>query len=102
MSCRGHLFDIQLTGSMMQVFTEMHPQADFHFSRNGNVTLVSYMNSTSRETILHNFLQQWVDLNIFRTVKPKSTSKAAPFKASSQNLLSYIFFSIYFRSINLI
>ena len=82
---------------MMQVFTEMHPQADFHFSHNGNVTLVSYMNSTSRETILHNFLQQWVDLNIFRTVKPKSASKAALFKASS-----YIFFSIYFRSINLI
>ena len=73
----------QLTGSMMQVFTERHPQADFHFSLNVNVnvTVVIYMNSTSRETILHNFLQQWIDLNIFWTTKPESTTKAALFEA---------------------
>ena len=47
----------QLTGSMMWVFTKRHPQADFHFSLNVNVhvTVVSYVNSTSRETMLHSF-----------------------------------------------
>ena len=53
---------------MMWVFTEGHLGADFHFSLNVNVTVVSYMNSTSREMVLHNFLQQWIDLNIFRTM----------------------------------
>ena len=45
--------------SMMQVFTERRLQTDFHFRLNVNVTVtvVSYMNSTSRETILPNFLQ---------------------------------------------
>ena len=49
----------------MQVFTEKHLQTDFHFRLNVNVTvtIVSYMNCTSRETILSNFLQQWIDLN---------------------------------------
>ena len=50
----------QLIGfSMMRVFTERPLQADFHFSLNVNVnvTVVSYMNSTSRVMILHNFLQ---------------------------------------------
>ena len=45
----------QLTGfSMMRVFTERRLQADYHFSLNVNVnvTIVSYMNSTSREMIL--------------------------------------------------
>ena len=57
----------QLSGfSMMQVFTERRLQTDFHFRLNVNVTvtIVSYMNCTSRETILSNFLQQWIDLNI--------------------------------------
>ena len=85
----------QLTGfNKMRVFTERRLRADFHFSPNVNVnvTVVSYMNSTSRETILHNFLQQWIDLNIFRTMKPESTSKAALFETNSQILLSFIFF----------
>ena len=62
----------------MQFFTERRLQADFHFSLNVNVnvTVVSYMNSTSQETI---FLQQWIDLNIFRTMKPESTSKGNKF-----------------------
>ena len=42
--------------------------------------------------ILHNFLQQWIDLNIFRTMKPESTSKAALFETNSQILLFFIFF----------
>ena len=53
----------QLTGfSMMRVFTERCLRADFHFSLNANVnvTVISYMNSTSLETILHNFLQEWI------------------------------------------
>ena len=85
----------QLTGfSMMQVFTGRCFRADFRFSLNVNVnvTVVSHMNSTSRETILHNFLQQSIDLNIFRTMKPESTSKAALFEANSQNLLFFILF----------
>ena len=61
---------------MMRVFTKRRLQADFHFSLNVNVTVVSYMNSTSQETI---FLQQWIDLNIFRTMKPESTSKGNKF-----------------------
>ena len=76
----------------MQVFTERRLRADFHFSLNVNVTVVSYMNSTSREMILQNFLQQWIDLNIFRTMKPESTSKAVPFAINSQILLFFIFF----------
>ena len=85
----------QLTGfSMILVFTERRLQADYHFSLkvNVNVTVVSYMNSTSLETILHNFLQQWIDLNIFRTMKPESTSKAALFETNSQIVLFFIFF----------
>ena len=41
---------------------------------------------------LHNFLQQWIDLVIFRTMKPESTSKAALFETNSQILLFSIFF----------
>ena len=85
----------QLTGfSMMQIFTEWRLRADFHFSLNVNVnvTVDSYMNISSRETILCNFLQQWIDLNIFRTMKPKSTSKAALFETNSQILLFLCFF----------
>ena len=76
----------------MRVFTKRRLQADFHFSLNVNVnvTVVSYMNSASRETILHNFLQQWIDLNIFRTMKPESTSKAALFEINSQIFLFFI------------
>ena len=46
--------------SMMRVFTERCLGADFHFNLNVNVNVTddSYMNSTSRETILRNFLQQ--------------------------------------------
>ena len=92
----------QLTGfSMIRVFTERCFRADFRFSLNVNVTLnvnvnvtvVSYMNSsTSRGTILHNFLQQWIDLIIFKALKPESTSKASLFETNSQPLLSFIFF----------
>ena len=40
----------QLTGfSMMRVFTERCLRADFHFSPNVNVTVDSYMNSTSQK-----------------------------------------------------
>ena len=50
------LSESQLIGfSMVRVFTERHLRVDFHFRL--NVTVVSYMNSTSREIILHNFLQ---------------------------------------------
>ena len=82
----------------MQVFTEKHLQTDFHFRLNVNVTvtIVSYMNSTSRETILSNFLQQWIDLNIFRSMKRESTNKAVLFETNSQMLLFLYFFSMYF------
>ena len=76
--------------SMMRVFIGKRLRADFRFSL--NVTVVSYMNSTTRETILHNFLQQWIDLNIFRAMKPESTSKAALSETNSHILLSFIFF----------
>ena len=83
----------QLTDfSMMQIFTEWRLRADFHFSLNVNVTVDSYMNISSRETILRNFSQQWIDLSIFRTMKPKSTSKAALFETNSQILLFLCFF----------
>ena len=88
----------QLSGfSMMQVFTERCLQTNFHFRLNVNVTVtvVSYMNSTSRETILPNFLQQWIDLNIFRSMKPESTSKAALFETNSQILL-FLYLFLYF------
>ena len=70
---------------MMQVFTERYFRVDFQFrlNVNVNVTAVSYRNSIS---------QQWVDLNIFRTMKPESTSKTALFEKNSQTLLSFIFF----------
>ena len=89
------LNESQLTGfRMMRVFTERRHRVDFHFSLNVNVnvTVVSYMNSTSREMILHKFLQQWIDLNIFRTMKSESTSKASLFETNSQILLFFIFF----------
>ena len=56
------------------------------------------MSSTSRETKLPNFLEQWIDLNIFRSMKPESTGKAPLFETNSQILLFfiYIFFSMYF------
>ena len=78
--------------SMMRIFTERRLRAGLHFSLNVNVnvTAVSYMNSTSREMTLHNFLQQWIDLNIFRTMKPESTSEAALSETNSQILLFYI------------
>ena len=94
----------QLTGfSMMLVFAERRLQADVHFSLNVtvNVTVVSYMNSTSQETILRNFLQQWIVLNIFSSMKLESTSKAALFEINSQILLFLSFF-MYFWSINMI
>ena len=87
--------EIQLTGSnMIQIFNEKHLLTDFHFSLivNVNVTVVSYMNSTSRETILPNFLQQWIDLNIFRSMTPESKSKAALFETNSLILLFLCFF----------
>ena len=78
----------------MQAFTERRLQTDFHFRLNVNVTVtvVSYMNSTSRETILPNFLQQWIDLNIFRSMTPESKSKAALFETNSLILLFLCFF----------
>ena len=89
----------QLSGfSMMQVFTERHLETDFHFRLyvNVTVTVVCYMNSTSRETILPKFLQQWIDLNIFRSMTPENTSKATLFETNSQILLFVCFFSMYF------
>ena len=65
----------QLTGfSMIQVFTVRHFRAGFHFSLDVNVdvTVVSYMNSNSCE-IKHDFLPQWIDLIIYRTMKPETT-----------------------------
>ena len=84
--------------SMMRGFTGRHLRPDFHFSLNVNVnvTVDSYINSTSRETILRNFLQQWIDLNIFRIMKLKSTSKVAFSEANSQILLILYSFSMYF------
>ena len=84
--------------SMMQVFTERRLQADFHFRLNFNVTVtvVRYMNSTSRETILSNFLQQWIDLNILSSMKSESKSKVALFETNTQILLFLCFFSMYF------
>ena len=87
----------QLIGfRMIRIFTEKCLRADFHFSLNVNVTVVSYMNRNSKEMILHTFLQQWIDLNIFRTMKPESTSNAATFETNSQILLLFIFSSMYF------
>ena len=80
----------QFTGfSIMQFFTERRLRVDFHFSLNVNVnvTVDSYMKSASRETILHNFLQQWIDLNIIWTMKPESTGKAALFETNSRILI---------------
>ena len=83
---------------MMQVFTERRLQADFHFRLNFNVavTVVRSMNSTSRETILSTFLQQWIDLNILSSMTPESKSKVALFEANTQILLFLCFFSMYF------
>ena len=89
----------QLTGfSMMQVFTERRLQTDFHFSLNVNVTVVSYMNRTSRETMLPNFLQQLIDLNNFRIMTPEITSKAALFETNPQILLFLYFFLCIFEA----
>ena len=68
------------------------PLKGFYDILNVNVTFVSNKNSTSRETILHNFLQQWIDLNIFRAMKPERRSQVALFETNSQILLSFIFF----------
>ena len=83
---------------MMLVFTEMCLRADFHFSLNVNVnvTVDSYTNSTSGETILHKFLKQWIDLNIFKTMKSESISKAAIFEPNLRILLFSYYFSMYF------
>ena len=91
--------DSQLTGfNMMQVFTDRCLQTDLYFRLNVNVTVtaVSYLNSTSRETILPNCFQQWIDLNIFSSMKHESTSKAALFETNSQFVLFFIFFSVCF------
>ena len=89
----------QLTGfSMMRVFTARRLRADFHFSLNVNVTVDSYMKRTSREMILHNCLQQWIDLNTFRIMKPESTNKAAFFETNSQILVFYILFLCIFEA----
>ena len=61
---------------------------------NVDVTVVSYMNSNSHEMKLHNFLQKWVDLIIYRTIKAESTSKAAFFETSLQILLFLFFFYV--------
>ena len=85
----------QLTGfSMMKAFTERCLRVDFHFSLNVNVdvSVVSYMKYNSCEMKLHDFLQQWINSIIFRTIKPKSTSKATLFETNSLILLSFIFF----------
>ena len=95
----------QLTGfSMIWVLTERRLKADFYFSLNVNVNVAvaSYVNSTSREMILHNVLQKWIDLNISRTIKPERTSKAALFETNSQILLFLYSFSVYFWSISVI
>ena len=84
----------QLSGfSMMQVLTERRLQTDFHFRLDVNVTAtaVSYMNSTSRETILPNFLQQWIDLNIFRSMKAEVQAKL-PFLEKIYRSCFFIFF----------
>ena len=83
---------------MMQVFTERRLQTDFHFRLNVNVTVtvVSYLNSTSGETILPYFPQQWIDLNIFRSMTSESKSKAALFETNSHILLFLCFFSMCF------
>ena len=62
----------------MQVFNKICLWADFHFGLNVNinVTVVSYMNSSSGEEKLYNFLQR-IDLIIFRIMKHDSTSRAA-------------------------
>ena len=84
--------------SMMLVFTQRSLWADFHFTLNVdvNVTVVSYINSTSRDIIVYNFLQQWIDLDIFRTMKPESRSKAAIFETNSQ-ILFIIFFYVFLK-----
>ena len=95
------LNESQLSGfSMMQIFTERRLQTDFHFRLNINVTVtvVSHMNSTSRETILPNFLQQWIDLNIFRSMTPESKSKAVIFETNSQILLFHVSFLCIFEA----
>ena len=44
------------------------------------------MNSSSQEMKFLNFLQQWINLIISRTIEPESTSKAALFETNSQIL----------------
>ena len=73
----------QLTSfSMMLVFTDRYLWTDFNFSLNVsvNVTFVSHMNSNSCEMKHYNFLQQWIDLIIFWTIKLESISKGSLFK----------------------
>ena len=61
-------------------FTELCLQADFYFSLDVNVIVISNMNSNSSKVKLHNFLEKWIDLIISRTMKPESTSKATLFE----------------------
>ena len=78
----------------MRVFTERFLRTDYHFSLdvNADVTVVSNMNSNSSRMKLDNFLQQWIDLIISKTVKPESRSKAALFETNSQILPFLLFF----------
>ena len=61
-------------------FTELCLQAEFYFSLDVNVIVISNMNSNSSEVKLQNFLEKWTDLIISRTMKPESTSKATLFE----------------------
>ena len=68
--------------------------ADFHFSLtvNINVTIAFFMNSHWCEMKLHNILQQWIYLIIFRNIKPESTSKGPLFETSPLILFCFLFF----------
>ena len=81
---------------MMRAFTEKCLRADFCFSLNVNVTVDIYMNSTSQETIVRIFLQEWIDLNIFRIMKIESTSKAVLFETNYRYCFFLNSFSMYF------
>ena len=69
---------------MIGISTQRCFRADFHFSLNVNInaTVVSYMNSNSCEMKLNNYLQQWIDLFNFKTMKPESASKAGLFETN--------------------
>ena len=55
-------------------------QADFYFSLDVNVIVISNMTSNSSEVKLHSFLEKWIELIISRIIKPESTSKATLFE----------------------